>query len=61
MNKTWNKKWILIKIVIRNNIQVLQLDNIIECNINYAEENLYRKCKKETLPGSFFIFEQTVT
>ena len=42
-------------------MQALQLDNIVECKINYTEKKLYRKCKKETLPSSFFIFEQTVT
>ena len=58
MTKMWNKKWILVKILIRNNIQVLQHDNIVECSTNYAEEKLYRKCEKETLQV-FFIFKQT--
>lgn len=54
MTKMWNKKWILIKILIRNNIQVLQHDNIVECSKNYAEEKLYRKCEKEILQVFFY-------
>lgn len=54
MTKMWNKKWILVKILIRNNIQVLQHDNIVECSTNYAEEKLYRKCEKETLQVFFY-------